>query len=230
LIDWRFIVAKHIINRKWENGFIVTFDTIFDHTEDFGRDTILADGELFIDAGAHCGFWTLQASKYYKTVMAIEPTKTTLKSLKANLKSNRIGNVQVIEAALSDKVGFAQFYHWQEGAMGNSLYSEPVTYTADYGFAVKPETVRTISIDSLEVTPTVIKLDVEGAEYDAVQGAKRTIEESHPKLFIEIHHPENEKRIIQALPGYEWKRHSRTMLSKGNMEFDQIHLKGVFKE
>src|SRR5216683_1858140 len=109
LFDWRWIVSKRIINRKWENGFCVTWDTIFDHSEDFAKPTILADGDVFVDAGAHCGFWTLQASKYYMTVVAIEPTRNTLKSLKANLHANRIQNVKVIHAAVSDKTGFATF-------------------------------------------------------------------------------------------------------------------------
>ena len=229
MIDWRWIISKRIVNRKFENGFITTFDTIFDHTEDFAQPMILSDGDLFIDAGAHCGMWSLQASKYYKRIIAIEPTHKTAKSLRANLKANRIGNVEVVEAALSDKPGQSKFYRWPYGSMGNSLYSEPVTYTLDYGFGEESSTVRTVSIDSLNVSPDMIKLDVEGAEYDAVKGGMETIHDCHPKLVIEIHQPLNEKRILEALPEYHWERHNRLMQSKGGTEFYQTHLAGVFK-
>jgi len=226
IIDWRFIVSKHIINRKWENGFIVTFDTIFDHTEDFAKDTLLAGGKLFIDAGAHCGMWTLQASKQYDEVIAFEPTKKTAKSLKTNLRSNGIRNVEVIEAALSNKDGFQPFYTWPDGAMGNSLYSEPVTYTHDYGFGWKPSMMRTVTLDSLDVDPTMIKLDIEGAEYDAIFGGVNTIARCRPKLFVEIHRPENEQKIIDTLPDYSWLKHWRHMEPEGKTPFYQMQMIG----
>jgi len=226
ILDWRWIVAKRIVNRKWENGFCVTFDTIFDHSEDFAKKTILAKGDLFIDAGAHCGMWSLQASKYYQKIIAIEPTKKSTKSLRTNLRMNRIENVQVVEAALCEKRGYSMFYTWPDGPMGNSLYSEPVKYTPDYGFGGNPSLVRTVSIDSLDVKPTVIKLDVEGAEFDAVKGGLVTIQKYRPKLFIEIHHPDNEERIIEALPGYVWKKQYRLMQPKGKKEFYQTQMIG----
>ena len=228
LIDWRWIVSKHIINRKWENGFFVTWDTIFDHTEDFARETILAKGDLFIDAGAHCGMWTLQASKYYNAIIAIEPTKKTAKSLRANLDGNRIRNVKVIEAAVSDENGHRAFWNWPGGPMGNSLYYEPVTYTSDYGVSGEPSLIRTMTIDSLNVNPTMIKLDVEGAEYDAVVGAFHTIKRCHPKLFVEIHHPENEQKIIDRLPGYDWLKNQRRMQPEGKTAFYQTHIIGEY--
>ncbi len=228
MIDWRWIISKRIINRKWENGFCVTWDTIFDHTEDFARKLILSKGDLFIDAGAHCGFWSLQASKYYRKIIAIEPTRKTAKSLRTNLRTNRADNVEVVEAALSGSEGYATFYEWPDGAMGNSLYPAPVTYTLDYGFSDKASTVRTVSIDSLGVKPTVIKLDIEGAEYDAIRGGRVTIAKYHPKLFIEIHHPDNEERIIEALPGYYWEKQYRLMQPEGRKEFYQTQMIGVW--
>lgn len=236
LIDWRWIASKRIINRKFENGFFVTFDTIFDHTEDFAKSLILSPGELFIDAGAHCGMWSLQASKYYKKIIAIEPTPKTAKALRTNLRLNRIDNVEVVEAALTDSPGFQQFYRWDAGSMGNSLFREPVTYTGDYGQSHDHFTVRTVSIDSLfeaslmfsggSFRPTMIKLDVEGAEYDAIFGGLTTIDKFHPKLFIEIHHPENEQKIIDSLPRYTWKKQHRLMQPEGKTEFYQTQMLG----
>ncbi|TLX87462.1 MAG: FkbM family methyltransferase [Thaumarchaeota archaeon] len=228
IIDWRFIVSKHIINRKWENGFIVTFDTIFDHTEDFAKDIILSKGDLFIDCGAYCGMWSLQASKYYNNIIAIEPTKKSLKSLRTNLHSNGITNVKVVEAAVSSENSLKPFYIWPDGNMGNSLYHEPVTYTRDYGVGAKPIMIRTITIDSLKVNPTVIKLDVEGSEYDAIIGAKDTISRCHPKLFVEIHQPSNQQKILDYLPEYEWKMNLRFMKPNNKTPFYQTQMIGEY--
>ena len=230
ILDWRWIVAKRIVNRKWENGFCVTFDTIFDHSEDFAKSTILSKGDVFIDAGAHCGLWSLQASKYYNRVIAFEPTRKSFKSLRTNLRMNRCNNVQAVEAAVSDKPGFARFYEWPDGPMGNSLYRDPVEYTDDYGVAGESyRIIKTVSIDSLvNVKPTVIKLDVEGAEYDAIKGATRTIRDCHPTFFIEIHKPQNERKIVDALPGYRWTKQLRLMQPKGKTEFYQTQMIGRY--
>lgn len=49
--------------------------------------------------------------------------------------------------------------------------------------------VEVDNIDSLkDITPTFIKMDVEGSEYQALVGAKNTIRRSHPRLAICVYH------------------------------------------
>lgn len=227
LPDWRFILAKHILNRRWENGFVTTFNLIFDRTEDFGRNLLLKPGgELFIDGGANAGMWTLQASRVYSQVIAIEPTLKSVKTLNQNLAMNKIRNVKVIRAALSERVGVARFYEWSDGSMGNSLLEEPVNYTSDYGHGKEQGLVDTITIDSLNIHPDAIKLDVEGAELAAIEGGLGTIRRSKPRLFVEIHRTENMKRIREMLPEYDWQERKRWIEPEGKTGFYQSFLLG----
>lgn len=235
LINWRFIIAKNILRSKWERGFMWDFDSFIDYSEDFNREPILRYGSIFIDAGAHIGMWTIPASRFYSQVFAIEPTPKIARKLRKNLSLNKIGNVTVIEKALSNHVGTAKFYRWPDGAMGNALQSEPVNYTEDYGSGVEDGIVKTTTIDAicnssnnvLIYPPSVIKLDVEGEEYRAIQGSLRTIHACHPTLLVEIHREENESMIRKLLPEYQWNRRIRHMEPPGKTEFDQIHLLGV---
>ncbi len=52
--------------------------------------------------------------------------------------------------------------------------------------------VQAISLDDFcdkfALRPDFLKMDIEGAEYDALLGAKKTISQCRPKLLIELHH------------------------------------------
>uniref|UniRef100_A0ACD5GYD3 FkbM family methyltransferase n=1 Tax=Desertifilum tharense IPPAS B-1220 TaxID=1781255 RepID=A0ACD5GYD3_9CYAN len=54
--------------------------------------------------------------------------------------------------------------------------------------------MKTISLDDfcqsqLNPVPQVIKMDIEGAEYQALKGAKQLFARAHPTLFLAIHVP-----------------------------------------
>jgi len=228
--DVQFIARKYwnryFPGTRWERGYRWTLNSYMDYTEDFSRNIILSPGDTFIDAGANTGMWTIQASRHYRRVIAIEPTRSTLKILRKNLRINHIRNVTVIPKALSDRVGVTRFYRWPGGHMGNTLLKTPVNYSDDYGEAVETGSIETVSIDSLGAMPDVIKLDVEGAETEAIRGGMQTISKFHPTLVIEIHRKENEQLIEKMLPEYSWERRTRHFSVPGKSEFDQAHIVG----
>ena len=94
-------------------------------------------------------------------------------------------------------------------------YREKVVFCSK--FVGKADSADTISIDSL-VSGKVdfIKMDVEGAELDALAGAKRTLEDSNAKCAICSYHRWNHEREIKGvLEGYGY----RTSTSQGYMFF-----------
>ncbi|MGE0160999.1 MAG: FkbM family methyltransferase [Gemmatimonadales bacterium] len=138
----------------------------------FGRDRIEAlacvtrPGDVFWDIGAHKGFVTLAASRRVGpsgTVVAVEPARVNRHFLERHLRWNRVANVRVIAAALSDHEGVSPF-----GGHGSS-----VAFRLGHG----PEevTVRTLaalaSDLALERRPSVLKIDVEGGEARVLRGA-----------------------------------------------------------
>jgi len=65
-------------------------------------------------------------------------------------------------------------------------------------------TVRTIAIDSLVARaelppPDVIKCDIEGGEYDALIGARQTLERFHPTVFLATHGPKSTSLLQELL-------------------------------
>lgn len=130
---------------------------------------LLRAGDLFVDVGANIGSYTVLASGACgaKTV-AIEPDPITVKHLERNIAENNLENFVMI----------------RQMAVGNSSGSVAFTYGKDTTNQVaKPDelNVQSVPISRLDeilhgLKPTLIKLDIEGYEAEALRGAKRTLE------------------------------------------------------
>lgn len=145
-------------------------------------ETAVTEGSVVFDIGAHVGFYTLLASVLVGPsgkVFAFEPAPRNLFYLKEHLRLNRITNVAVIEAAVSDSAGVVSFDEGSDSSTGHISTEGQLK-------------VRSVSLDELvsqgEVRiPHYIKIDVEGAEKLVLFGARSILAEAHPTLFLATH-------------------------------------------
>ena len=148
-------------------------------------------GDIVIDGGAYDGDTaTLFAQQVgqHGAVLAIEPSARNLNALMDRLRKDSITNVIPVYAALWSRADSLAFDPDQGG-------SSAVT---GKGSARVPA----LAIDSIAQIyrlPRVdlIKLDVEGAEAEAIEGAQDTIRRFRPKLQISVYHKRDD---IVALP------------------------------
>ena len=160
----------------------------------------VAPGAVVFDIGANVGFYTLLASKLVGPagkVVAFEPVPSNVAYLRRHLALNAVDNVEVVEAAVSDLEGEVAF---QEGA------SNSVGRIAEGGNLTIPSVTIDALIESGRLPPpTVIKMDVEGAEYRALMGAKRSLIQHRPILFLATHNPEVHAQCCELMRscGYE---------------------------
>lgn len=136
----------------------------------------LKDDEVYVDCGAFIGDTVAEfteETKGYSQIYAIEPDARTFRKLYANTEG--MENVHLINAAVSDKDGFTAF-----SAVG-SRGSKGV----DKGIEIP-----TVSIDSLlgGKKASFIKMDVEGMEALAIDGAVETIKAHRPKMYLSCYH------------------------------------------
>ena len=145
-------------------------------------------GNVVYDIGAHTGYYSLLASTLVGPlgkVFAFEPLPRNIRFLKEHLRINQVTNIQVINAAVSDRSGSASF------SDEDSSFSGRLTANGEIE-------VNMVCLDDLWAggelpPPAVIKVDVEGAEFSVLSGAKRVIQTSRPFIFLathgaEIHH------------------------------------------
>ncbi len=192
------------------------FFILRDHYEPFFEilDQIVKPGGTFIDCGANQGVYTLAASMLVgKTghVVAIDPQPYAVKCIKQNLDLNGLDNVTIIEAAVSDKKGVATLDFSQSEVSASIINNYGGSRTHDV------ETNRLDDIvESRNLTPAIIKLDVEGAELMALHGAANLIAQHKPLFAIEVYHPGDEE-IIQALEYLQSRGYSAYIIRNGKL-------------
>jgi FkbM family methyltransferase len=226
LTDWRFLATKYLTRRKYGYGFAWVWTTSLEAagSEDFNEPAILDKGKDLIDGGAAYGFWSIRASRYYDRIVAVEPDGKTFKILRRNVRANGIKNIVCLKSALGAENGRMMFY--ENGNAESSILASHMGKDAT-GPRVWVDMVTVDKVVQTEkLSPSVIKLDVEGAELKALEGARSTIDEFMPILLVEVHHPVLPEQVERSLPEYEWKTRWR-YLNTQQYPFDkQPHLEG----
>ena len=132
-------------------------------------------GETFVDVGGYDGSTTLRfisRCPEYKKIYFLEPAPSIMEKAKNKLRGRR--DIEYCQIAASDK---KQTMHFNLNESASSV-------SEDGELEIKADT-----IDSMINTPvTFIKMDVEGSESMAIDGARETILRDHPRLAICVYH------------------------------------------
>jgi FkbM family methyltransferase len=157
-------------------------DGVYEHeTLDFVA--VLIDGKVFFDVGANIGSYALSLHRKAKKIYAFEASKTNINYLEDNIRANGIDNIKTINKAISSEDNRNIKIYLSPDAGGNhSIYDK---------FDGKYENIKTITLDSFYHRNNIeeidiIKIDVEGAEFDVIKGANQTLNKFKPLLIIEF--------------------------------------------
>lgn len=157
---------------------------------------LVGPGSVVVDGGANIGAMTIPLAKRvgpWGRVIAIEPQRLTYQALCANVALNSLANVTTLPVALGKAAG--------------ALTIPPLDLSKPQnvgGLTAKGhaygETVRTIAVDDLRLDGvTLLKLDLEGMERDALAGAAETIRICQPMLYVENDREEHREALIAEI-------------------------------
>ena len=144
----------------------------------------LKRGDTFLDIGANIGFYSILASKIVGTngkVIACEASPKMVPRLKTNISLNNISNIEIIEKAISNESGQVKFYISDNLNSGMSSLRELNN--------VEPVIVNSIKLDDYcDKLPKIklIKIDIEGAEHNAIKGMRKLINRDKPIIILEV--------------------------------------------
>lgn len=158
------------------------------------------EAEIFVDGGCFDGKTIEQFIKWcggkYKKIWAFEPDVENAVRCRETLKDKGYTNAEVIEKGLWNK---KETVHFNAISSGGSSVTEDGEVT-----------IETIKMDEIITDRvTFIKLDLEGAEYQALEGSRKLITKNKPKLAVSIYHKKEDiwelpKLILEMNPNYRF--------------------------
>jgi FkbM family methyltransferase len=174
----------------------------------------LRPGDVFYDVGANVGVVTMlaarraDAGKGSVEIHAFEPEPRNFAQLSKNLEKNAVRHVTPHRLALGAKTGRATLF--VAGEVGSGFHSlVPGANAENVRVEIEIDTAANVAV-RLGQSPSVIKIDVEGAETDVIAGLIPLLDKGSPReLFIEVHPPK-----IEAA-GKTTDDVSRPLLSRG---------------
>lgn len=168
----------------------------------------LQPGMTMLDIGAHRGLYSLLASKrvgHDGKVISFEPSPRERSHLQRNLMINRYQNVQVEALGVGKSEGTATLYVVQDRDTGCNSMRPP-----DVPSATQPIEVPILPLDHYLASAHIqkvdfIKMDIEGAELDALEGATQLLtSKPRPIILYEISDLRTAAWDYKSVQLYDW--------------------------
>ena len=170
--------SKHFFHYRYKNGEM--------HEPPVSQELIarVQDAKVFADVGAHLGYYACLAGALNPDLKLylFEMNRNLVELIEHNLKANGLDSAEVVNQAVSDRtkpIGYADgsvdagLSMHAPGELSGEVIAESVSLDEFF--------------DSKGVTPDVIKIDVQGAEMEALRGAEQILRRCHPVIFLEVH-------------------------------------------
>ena len=192
--DWSRDVFAASLNYKLSGKLHYLWQSETERLKDLQSIFSWIEEETYADLGAYNGdtireFLQLTNNKYNR-IFAAEPDRRNYKKLSAYLEASGLSDIKIFERAI-----------WKETAELSFSDSGGRQSTLLTG---QRHIVQAVDIDTLleDERVTYIKMDVEGAEMEALKGGKEQIKRNKPKLFIAAYHHDAD---IFLLPLFMWQ-------------------------
>lgn len=145
----------------------------------------LKPGDVFYDVGANVGFYATLAAHLVGgrgQVYAFEPNPTCSSQVRRNAELNGFAHVEVVEAAVSSSSGRTRL------RLGNITGASTIMRGAESeGIEVALTSVDDFVRERSARAPTLVMIDVEGAEIEVLKGMRETIGRHSPIIMCEVH-------------------------------------------
>jgi FkbM family methyltransferase len=187
--DVLYVDLANAVGRTiWVRGDYVTEPAIKESIE-----SNLKQGDVFLDVGANVGFFSLLAARRVGEsgeVHSFEPLPELASLLRRTVAANRLHNLHVVEAAVGERPGTAEMAVMKDSAYSH-LIGGAAEVESDHG-SWRPVSVATVSLDeyldrAVRRPVRLIKMDIEGAEIEALDGARRLLSQpTAPDVICEV--------------------------------------------
>jgi FkbM family methyltransferase len=183
---------------------------------------LVRPGDVCFDVGSHTGHLTLLLSRLCGPrghVCAFEANPTNVKLALANFAANNCNNVFTVNRCVYERSGETLSFHLPGGegeSQAGSLY-----YGADFPSIKATSVALDDFVAATGLAPALVKMDIEGAELDALKGMRRTINAGRPHIILEQARSD-ENRCFNLMREWSYRAidlHNYRFLEKGSDDF-----------
>jgi FkbM family methyltransferase len=166
----------------------------------------LGRGGVLYDIGANLGFFSMLgghlAGLQEGHVYAFEAAPENAEAIRHNALLNGVSNITVIPKAVSAHSGRGRLQ-----IVDDQSWSKLEDY-GEHPYTEQVIEVELVSIDDLVAAgelrpPTIVKIDVEGAEIAVLEGMRKTIAEHRPAIICELH--DTHREFIAAMAEHDYR-------------------------
>ncbi len=178
-------------NQKWtfsendyyEENVVYWFETVLSNLKKTGKKVI------FYDIGANCGYYSLLASKLVANIQAFEPSRESFQIFSLNLARNHFTNIAANQVALTNISGELTFHTYSSSGNDSLIKRDiPAGHELQYNqnYKVRAEKLDVFVESHGLPLPSIIKMDIEGAELFALKGGEQVIKKANnPPIIVE---------------------------------------------
>lgn len=182
-----------------------------------------AKGQIVLDAGANVGLFTRAAlDAGAKLVVAIEPVPANVEALKRNFSAEIAeGRVVVYPKGVWNAEDTLEMYLYSESQLDSfTMTSRPESVSAPKRVALPLTTIDALVRELNLPRVDFIKMDIEGAEKQALEGGAETLRRYRPRLAVATENLPNDavaipQSVFALVPEYEEQRGECVQLENG---------------
>lgn len=179
-------------------------------TEYLMNSGVIKQNDTVLDIGANIGYYVLVESQLVGSggiVYAIEPVEGNYRMLQRNLHLNKSTNVSTYQLAFGDRNEHAEIF------VSNKSNLCAISKEAVGGEVLGIQDVRMVTVDDFLVgkkPPNLVRMDVEGFEYEIIKGMKQTLK-GKTNILLELHaqpdylKPEKLDELLQILEDNDYR-------------------------
>jgi FkbM family methyltransferase len=150
-------------------------------------------GGVFVDVGAHCGSLAIPFESCFDSVLAIEPMPDNYRALERNISLNGLERkIRLLKVAAGAASGVGTLFI-KEAELHSLLPLDAPEGTLEVEIRRVDDLLEAAGIRSADVR--LLKADVEGAELQVLEGARRLLEEGAPLVVLEANTPSAMKEL-----------------------------------
>lgn len=170
----------------------------------------LEDADILVDVGANAGLYSCLARSMNRHAIAIEPHPHNLRFLYRNLEENGWEDTEVWPIGVAESSKVITLYGGNTGASIVKGWADiPESWKQRISVHALDQILESRYVDKR----MVIKVDVEGAEYGVLRGARNTLRRSNKPVWLveislDVSHPEINQNFLPTFElfwenGYE---------------------------